>query len=175
MYNQMSIPASPLSGWRKLYAANVSTAGPLSASAPTTTRPTAGAVDRALGGALCGRNVLAVLFFGARSSGDNETFTARIEGWSHLGGLWIPTPLLALTLTQGTSVGVAGQDVLNTNYFADTLVADTAYTSAYELVQAATADNSIAMLKVDTAGFEIVQVRLAKGTNASANALVREF
>lgn len=117
-------------------------------------------------------------FFGVRTSADNETFTARVTGWRRFGqtglnDLWIPTPLLSLALTQGTSIGVASTPAIATNYFADTIVVSTAFTNAYEVISPA--DNSIALIKLDIFGSQLVQVQLAKGTNAACNGAAATF
>jgi len=170
----MEFLSTLIQDFEKLHAANVSAAS-ITAPTPTATAPVDG-VDGVIG-ALSGNdeagNAAAIVFYGTRTSADNETFTARVTGWRKVGDLWIPIPLLALTLTQGTSVGVAGQAVGASEYFADTITASSAYTSAYELV--GPADNGVACVKVDFFGCRKLQVQLAKGTNASCNALAGVF
>lgn len=148
----------------KLFATDV-LASSITAPLPTVTDPavSSGFLDTTAG------NIAAIVFYGTRTSSDNETFTARITGWRNIALLWIPVPLLALAITQGTSVGVAATDVVATEYFADTITASTSFTSAMEIISPA--DNTIAMVKVDPVGCRYVQVQLAKGTNATCNAL----
>lgn len=163
--------------WQKLLAANT-TAATITNGLPTITKPAAaagvGVIDFVGEGNESIQNNLLLSFFGERSAADNETFTARVEGWRRLGdGLWVPVPLLNLTLTMGTAVGVAGQGIINTEYLADTVVASAAFTSAYELISPA--DNSVALVKVDLFGCDLVCVRLAKGTCAKCNAVWAGF
>ncbi len=166
----------PLSTWEskllKLFAANTAAAS-ITAPAPTNTEPTGdGVLDLRRGGeSVMGGAMLH--FFGTRTAADNETFTARLTGWRNVSGLWVPVPLLALNLTQGTSTGVAAGDVLDTEYFADTIVVSTAFTSAYEILSPA--DNTIGAVKVDLAGCRKLQVQLAKGTDATCNVLAAGF
>jgi hypothetical protein len=158
---------------RKLFSANTS-ANSITKPAPTLTEPTGdGILDfSALGNAP--GNLALLAFFGTRTSADNETFTARVTGWKKAtGGLWIPFPLLALSLTQGASHGVAAGDVLAAEYFADTVTASTAFTSSNELISPA--DDTIALVKVDPCGAAKLQVQLAIGTNAACNCLAGTF
>ena len=81
----------------------------------------------------------------------------------------MPTPLLALSFTLGTSVGVAAQSVINTHRFADTAAATTAFTESNEIISPA--DNTVAVVKVDHFGSEMVQVQVAIGTATNVNCL----
>ena len=157
----------------KVFAANASGSS-ITAPTPTTTEPTGdGVFESILAEGTVALNALWLIFYGTRSSADNETFTARVTGWKKVTTLWVPIPLLALALTQGTSTGVAAAEVIATEYFADTITASTAFTSAYEIISPA--DNTIAAVKVDFAGCRKVQVQLAKGTNATCNVLAAGF
>ena len=167
----MSFIATINDRFAKLFASNQSGSS-ITAPAPTTTGPSGdGIFDVRAGNHPF--NAIALAFFGTRTSADNETFTARITGWRRISTLWVPVPLLALSLTQGTSVGVAGSDVVATEYFADTITASTAFTSAFEIVSPA--DNTVGLVKVDVFGCELLQVQLARSTNAACNALVAGF
>lgn len=151
----------------KLYIANVAAAS-ITTPAPTTTEPTGdGVID-------CeGYSWAELVFYGVRTAADNETFTARVSTYRPVyhGNLWVPEPLLALNLTQGTAVGVAGSDVVATEYFADTATVATAYLPAAEYAVTSPADNTLATVKVALRGARKLQVQLAKGSNASCNVL----
>jgi len=108
-------------------------------------------------------------FYGKRTAVDNETFNVLVEGWHQVAGLWVPLPLLSLTCTQGASVGVAGQAVINTEYFADTIVEAAAWTTAREIISPA--NDGIALVKLDISGCELVSVKFDRGTNAECNGL----
>ncbi len=161
-----------LAPFTKLFSSNASGSS-ITAPTPTTTKPSGDGVVSGVASGSDGYNGLALAFYGTRSAADNETMTARLTGWRLVGTLWVPVPLLALAITQGTSVGVAGADVVATEYFADTITASTAFTSANEIINPA--DNTIALVKVDFCGFQLIQVQLAKGTNATCNCLAAGF
>ena len=162
---------SPCS-YEKLYAVNV-TALAITPPAPTTTEPATGMYyaspdslstdDKYNAAALC--------FFG--EGPDNGTATATVIQWRRIGTLWVPTPLLDLNLTFGTSVGVAGSPVSNTERFADTIAESTVYTEAKEIISPA--GNKVAVVKIDFFGGDAVQVLLAKGTMTSVNVGIAGF
>lgn len=158
----------------RLWDTNV-VASSMTAKVPTISEPQVGAGIIKQDQGQIGNNQAVFAFFGTRSSGDNETMTAIIYGWRKIGIMFIPTPLLALTITLGTATGVAGQAPapINTEYFADTIVASTEYSEANELISPA--NNTVALVKVDTYGCSLISVDLAKGTCASANALGAPF
>lgn len=112
-------------------------------------------------------------FFGNRTAADNETATAKITGWKRIGGLYIPLPLASLALQFGASVGKANFPVIATNYFADTITQPVAILPDSQVISPA--DDSIAFVKIDPFGCDLVQVQLAKGTCASVNCLVSPF
>lgn len=163
---------TPLRPFEKLYAANV-TAASITNPTPSTTAPTGDGVFNMALSADAGLNAVQLVFYGTRTSADNETFTARVTGYRKVGTLWVPFPLLALSMVQGTSVGVAGADVVATEYFADTIAVTSAFTSLYEV--SSPADNTIAYVTIDPVGCRYLRVDLAKGTNASCNVLAAGF
>ncbi len=170
------IPGTRMDPFSKLFASN-QTGSSITAPIPTVTEPTGDGIlnlesINRVAGALSPPNSVVVAFFGART-GANQTATARLTGWRKIGTLWIPVPLLALALTQGTSIGIAATDVVATDYFVDTITASTAFTSAYELISPA--DDTVAAVKVDLFGCEKLQVQVAKGTCTSVNALAASF
>lgn len=158
----------------KLFSSNVTVnATPITPPAATLTEPSGDGVIHA-GSAF---NSLALMFYGTRTADDNETFTARISGWRSIKvsgvTLWIPVPLLALTLTQGAAAGVANSPIVATEYFADTIAVSATFTSAYEIISPA--DNTRALVKLDPFGCEKIQVQLVRGTNAACNGLWAGF
>jgi len=149
----------------RLYAANVSAAS-ITNPIPQLARPTGdGVIDASL-------DNVSLVFFGTVSGG-SQTATARVTGWRKTGSLWIPVPLLALSLTFGTQTGVASADVDNNQKFVTTITASTAFTTANEIISPG--DNTIAEVKVDFHGCQFIQVDLAKGTCTDINALVSTF
>jgi hypothetical protein len=162
----------------KLFTANLGSLATIVAPKPTTTEPTGdGIFDLVTSGQSA--SFAAIKFFGTRTSADNETFAARLTAWRKIAGtagidLWIPTPLLALSLTQGLSTGVNGAPVGASEYFADTIVVSTAFAPAsYEVISPA--DDSIGLIKVDLFGSQKLQVQLARGTNLSCNGLAAAY
>lgn len=165
----ISRPSLP---FQKLFSSNQSGSS-ITKPSPTITEPSGNGIYELLPAGLQQTVGALFAFYGTRTSADNETMTARISAWRKIGSLWIPTPLLLLAITQGTSVGVASQDVVATEYFADTITATTAFTSAYEIISPV--DDTIALVKVDPCGAQKLQVQVAKGTNATANCLASAF
>lgn len=159
--------------FQKLFTANV-TSSSFSPLVPTGNEPSIGngVLDMA-GEALsdrAGASLAQFAFYGQDSA--DQTFTARITGWraftTDVGTLWIPTPLLALTLTMGAAGGDG--DVLDTvDFFVDTIVADSEFTEAKEIISPA--DDTVALVKVDAAGCKYVQVQLATGSCSQCNVL----
>lgn len=161
---------------QRLFSANV-TAETITAPSPTTTKPSGDGILGPVRGIAEAGNAAKIWFTGTDAA--NETLTALITGWTYVEGtenapgLWVPTPLLALSITLGTSTGVSGAIVPETELFADTITASNAYTSAYEIISPA--NNSPGCVKVDFFGCALVQVQLAVGTGASGNAVAAVF
>lgn len=105
----------------------------------------------------------------------NEAFGVRLVGWRKLTGvdgstpLWVPTHLGDVTCTLGTSVGVASQLVINTEYFADTLALVSGGWADIKLIQ--TASDLPAAILVPSKGFNYIQALFDLDTAASANLL----
>lgn len=156
-----------------LFAAVV-TAGSITAPVATITEP-AGDGIFAMNASPVPFNSAAIAFFGGTAADD--TFTARITGWRKItvagNTLWIPTPLLALDGILGAMTGVASQAVTNSQLFADTLTASTAFTTAYEIINPAA--DQVAIVKVDAFGCEKIQVQVAKNTCTNISALAAGF
>ncbi len=92
-------------------------------------------------------------------------------GWRPSGALWIPTILAEVSCTLSTAVGVAGQDILDTERIADTIsgVIGTAG-SDYQIFSPA--NNTPAYILVDTKGCPDIEVLFSVGTATGANALI---
>jgi hypothetical protein len=155
--------------WQRLFAAN-QTGTTITAPAPTTAQPNGDGVI-GLSSNLEPPNVLAFAFFGAGA--DDNTAVARITGWRRvvLAGsdtIWVPTPLASLSLALSTAVGVAGAAVLDTDRFADSIAESVIYTTAKEIVGAATPENTIAIFNLDVKGHELIQVQVATGGSATS-------
>jgi hypothetical protein len=105
---------------------------------PTNTEPAADNGTSATGSAAInngggdstrtGQNSLVVLPYGIGA--DDVTFNMQVIGWRVIGSqpislLWVPSVLIDVACTAGTSTGVAGMQVLNTERFADTITVTT--------------------------------------------------
>lgn len=153
--------------FRSLFSAVV-TGGTITAPSATSTEPTGDGILRMDSNPF---NSAVFAFFGGNSN--NGTFTARITGWRKIGDLWVPVPLLALAGTLGAMTGVSGQSVTNSQLFADTITASTAFTSAYEIINPA--NDQVALVKVDAFGCQKLQVQVAKNSCDSVAALGAGF
>lgn len=158
--------------WVELLSTN-STDTSFTANAPTTTEPTgAGIVDLfRIAGKV--HNNVAFIFYG--TGNDDTTFDARVTGWQKVSTLWVPVPLLEVSCTLGTSVGVSGASVTDSERFADTVTVAAAYTglanTAYRVVSPT--GNLIAMLMIDMAGLPKLEVEFDRTGATACNALYR--
>jgi hypothetical protein len=105
---------------------------------------------------------------------NNETFTARLWGWQLVGTLWVPTILVQFLATMGNVNGVAGTDVLNTDFFCDTLGDPTAGfgTKGYDCQPHSPANDTPGFYEVKAQGCQLFELETAVGTGASGNALI---
>lgn len=152
-----------------LYSAVV-TSATITAPSATTTEPTGNGIYDMTQNHVPLNNA-AIAFFGGNAN--NDTFTARVTGWRRVGTLWVPIPLLAISGLLGNHNGVSAAAVTNLQFFADTITIDTAFTAAYEVINPGS--DQIAMVKVDMAGCEKLQVQVAKGTAAGIAAMAAGF
>lgn len=103
---------------------------------------------------------------------DNTTFKIRVIGWRLMSSLYVPTILAQYTCTNSTSVGVAGQSVVATERFVDTLTAD-AMNPSGGVEAVSTANNTPAHFIFDTKGCPLIEFAFDMNSSAtSANALV---
>lgn len=119
---------------------------------------------------------------------DEDAFSLRIIGWRHLGEgpgqgnpnwIWAPTTLVEVACVLGTSVGVAGAQVLNTEAFADTITIVSEPTLTANTTRQGTvlvynpANNTNAWLKLTLDGYEKVEFTFDQTTNTpTMNCLV---
>ncbi len=157
------------------------------AKVPTTTEPTGSgstatnASVRQLG-QLNGRaytSSVIVCPYGVGS--DTNTFSVRVIGWRRVGNadsgtvLWIPVLLAEIEATISTGAGctgVAGADVVATEYFADTITVT--YGNANVSVEVVSPAADIpAHAVVSTKGFQKIELSFSTGSSAtSCNALI---
>lgn len=150
------IPSSLAVPYRRVLATSATDTS-FTAPATTTTKPTTGVVELAKIGSGV-PTYLDLVFFGVTN---NQTFDARVIGWRPAAGdgltdLWMPKPLVVVSVTLGNIVGVAGTPVLATEYVADTL--SVTYGNAnVDYVVGSPAGDLIARLLVDTMGHPLIQ------------------
>jgi hypothetical protein len=109
---------------------------------------------------------------------DNSTATAKVYLWSKVDGpvpLWVPVPVLNLDLTFSSVTGVATTPVPATERFADTIALTSGTVNESNIDITSPANNTIARVALDVLGASKVEVRFAKGTTTSVNALFRGF
>jgi hypothetical protein len=182
----------------KVGATNINTAA-FPSRVPTITEPTPSATAavvqlaaREWGGG--GEIPMAVLLLPYGLGNDNDTYDMKLIGWRQIGQsppqgtwLWVPYTLTEFTCTLGASTGVAGQPVLNTELFADTIVAKSAALlqkhPAYDGAAAATflsdiviyspADDTIGWIKVPLDGCQKIELTFAQTSGTpTGNALM---
>ena len=156
---------------------NNSTEGDFLQRVPTTTRPVS--VDSetpTANAAVFGASDNAVVLVPFGTGSNDQTFDIRVYGWNRSSGdLWYPTMLIELTCTISTALpGVAGADVIATEYFADEIVPDVTNTGTdnYELISPKSSIG-VAKVIVDHFGSELIELQFDLLTAAGANALYR--
>lgn len=159
----------------RLFAAN-STASSITPPVPTATEPANGdngIFDNRVDNPTVLNNIL-LAFYGVGNAG--QAASARITAWHQTvdGSLWIPTPLMTLTLTLGAQLGIVNTMISATHKFVKTIAAGTAFTSANEVISPG-ADGTIAMVAIDPKGAPKIQVDLAIIDCTSINGLWKGF
>ena len=153
-----------------------STDGSFSALIPTLTRPARSATRAVfdLGApGLRSSNVIVVYPFGGSS--DDETINVKVTGWNFskdggTRGMWVSTLICEVLATlSSTLLGLANEDVVAAEFFADTLSLTKGKASLYQ----GTSNVDIARFKAPVSGFEIVELTFDLGTADTQNALVR--
>lgn len=159
--------------WKKLLSANGTTAGTsFTPTAPTATRPSgSGVID--FGEQRAVPNNLLLQFIG--TSAADQTLIAYLETFNQTAsGLWIPVPMFLALATLGTSVGVAGHDAVATDFFADTIVLSSSYTSQVEAISPA--NNGVGMIAVDIKGSILLKLSMLRNSSAASyNAFWKTF
>ena len=165
---------SQVAQWAKALAANTTQNG-LGTALPTITKPVTTTSRLAIDQRTkpVGYSNLRLLFFGRNAN--NLTMQTRVIGWSLVGDtgtLWMPTLIAQITATlSSTLVGVAGNDVADTDMLADTISVD----NGIGTVVAPVGDTVPAYLNVATAGHQIVTVDFSiNGSATQANGLFRQ-
>lgn len=119
------------------------------------------------------QNAIIIVPFGTGS--DTNTFLMRLIGWRVVGGdapltqLWIPVPIVDLTCTLSTPVGVAGMIIDANNRFCDTLaIANTIGTNGVSVDVCSNGANLIAHAVIDMKGFQLVEATFDRNSSASS-------
>lgn len=167
---------SLLSNWKKALAAS-STNASFAALIPTVTKPATSTsrivFDRTDQGTLR-QNTIIVLPYGGDD--DNDQVKLKVSGWnlSQNGatrGLWVPTLICEVLATLSSTLpGIANEDVVATEFFADTIT----LTTGIAIVVSGTSNVDVCGFVADVSGYQMVEVAVAKGTGGDhINALVR--
>ena|SRR3990167_10756306 len=152
--------------WTKALTTN-STDASFDSLIPTVTEPVGDGVVSVATLGQTENNVIVILY---GTGNADTTFSHRLTGWTHLGTLWVPSPIIEIAATLGTAVGVSGELVANTEKFVDTIT-KTAGPSTAELLSPA--DNRIAWYMIDSLGFEKLEFGFDMTGATNANALFR--
>jgi len=171
------VPSSAAYQYEKAYATNA-TNGSFAARADSVTEPSAGSgvIDLRPSTKLpVVPTWVSILVYGTGDA--NDTMNVRVYGIKQIASLsWTHVPLLEVVATLGTKTGVAAGGVLDTELYADTLVAaSTSFGSAdnsFRIISPA--DNSAARILLDTEGFQYLRIDFDMDTGAptGGNALV---
>lgn len=105
---------------------------------------------------------------------NNDVVNYKVVGWNKtISGLYVKTPICEIQATlSSTLVGVASQDVIATEFFADTIT----LTSGAATIRTGVVDEDEASILVDISGFELWEILYKLGAGGDvANALVRTF
>ncbi len=160
--------------FKKALATN-STQTSFASKIPTITEPTNDGVhDLAKNGGVAPNGIVIVPYgLGA----DDNAFAMRIIGWRKIGNdpltwLWIPVVIAELTCTMSSVTGIAGRQVLNTEFFCDTLALVTGNDDVSIDIVSPTG-NVVAHAVVDAKGFQKIEFSfdMTTGNPTSANCL----
>lgn len=149
-------------------------------SRPTTTKPAASATRTILDFSDLGlkdRNTLCVIPYGGDAN--NDQFAVKVYGWNVFVPkaqtgieLWIPRFICGVDCTISSSLpGIAGSEVVATEFFCDTIAASTA--AGISVIRQGTADVDVAWFECDISPFQLVELRYDMLTGGDrANALL---
>ena len=132
-------------------------------------------------GEACVRSTLEMIFFGAGA--DTNTFSCRVLKWVAVyegepeAALWIPVPLFEVQVTLSTPPGLANAIVNGSQLFADTItLTGTTANDDIDISIRSPANNTIASLKCDLEGAQIIEAIFTTGGSAtSCNGLLRMY
>lgn len=117
-----------------------------------------------------GRESALFLFYG--TGADNTTFDYRIVGWQRYGNQWFAVPVCQGSATLSAVVGIAGQAIVNSERFADTLDVDF---GIGVVNNSPVADMMPATLEVDFGPFTYLEVCVDMTGATNGNALYTTF
>ena len=174
----------PISPWLGPAFSTSTAASSFAAAAPTLTKPSTN--DGNGVAILPGDNAkVRACFYG--EGADNSTFDVKVIGWSRVWAdgaavdppanpdktvEWIPTAIAFLTVTLGTTTGVAAGVVGGTaNRFADTIAQAAGGYGAGDLRVVSPGDNLPGYIEVPTSGFQMIGLYFDLTGATAANAL----
>lgn len=122
-------------------------------------------------------------------SANDDAYSMRVIGWTRIGSgpnagtLWYPTVLCELACIMGSTTGVAGSPVLNTEFFCDVITVvtqgviagtDNALATTFGNIEITSPGNDlIAYALIPTMGFEKLEFQFDQTTNTpTMNVLV---
>jgi hypothetical protein len=157
----------------RLFSANQTGAIP-SALVPTTTEPTGDGVFSLPTLYNSVSSFGSLIFYGAGTAGN--TGSAQVYLWQKINDLWIPTLLLDLVVTLGSAVGIAGQSVVATDKFVNTIAANNPPTTTNAKdIQSPATTSGIAKVDFDITGAMKIQVLVGNTSTTNLNALFKTF
>lgn len=107
---------------------------------------------------------------------NNDTFNVRVTGWRRVGtndatAVWIPMTLAELACTAGNLPGVAGKELIATDFLADTISLTKGSTT--DAIVNSPADDTPAYARIDLQGCVKVEIDFDLGiTPTEMNALL---
>tara|TARA_R110000803_G_C11989495_1_gene321965 strand:- start:10670 stop:11497 length:828 start_codon:yes stop_codon:yes gene_type:complete len=152
-----------------LYAAN-STATSFASKVPSITAPVVG--DNGVFSP--GNTKAKIAFFG--TDADAEAGNVRILGWSKVSkdDFYIPVVIAeTFLITFGTSPGLAGSDIDENQFFADTIGSVTGGHSDIKVLSPG--NNLVGWIEIPTLGFQYIEVLFDRTTAASLNCVMAEL
>ena len=157
----MSVYGTPIKNpYKKLFSSNQSDSS-FDSKTPTTTKPSGGGIVTGLG------SKAGLIFFGTDAA--NETFDVRVWGWSSVeDSLWVPFLLADVTCTLGSTQGVAGEAITDSDFIVDTITGNSG--DAGREIISPTGD-LVASLHVENRGANRLEVEFDMTGAADANAL----
>ena len=155
--------------WKRLLAAN-SDATSFGTRIITITEPTGvGVIENR------SAETLELAFFGAGTAA--QTFDALVIGWNELRNgtknVWVPVPIVHLTCTLGSAVGLAAADIIDTDLLAHTIAV--AANGGIGVIASQTGGNRMAKAEVGIEGYRKVEVIFDMTGATNGNCIYRMF